>query len=297
MTHLKDQIATLSLTLLSKLPLSVLHGLGHLIGLLLYHCHSPLRKVILTNLTLCFKHLKQSDLKQLTREALIENTKLILEMSLIWMRPHYAREHLIRNTSGEDLLQQALTDKRGLILILPHLGNWEITNHYLMQKTPLTALYKPFRLSKVESQVKQSRSLGETQMVPTNQTGVKQLLKTLKQGGVCVILPDQCPPMGNGQFTDFFQKPAYTSPLIPKLLAKTNAQCLCIFAKRLTEHQGFEICIRNCDTALYNTDTDQASLGLNRSIEHCIREAITQYLWSYKRFKIQPEKHIYPYHQ
>lgn len=293
--RLKSRSARWLLNRFGNRHYKTLMQIGKLAGAFMYYARHPVRHTVETNLALAFPDWPPEKQQQMTRATLIENCKLTLELTYLWTRPASDGKQLIRHIHGEDTFDRALQDPRGLLLILPHLGNWELTNHYLMAKTPLTALYKPVSLPDVEAQVKAARSLGETHMVPTNQSGVKELMRALKKGGVSVILPDQSPPAGSGQFAELFGLPAYTSPLVPKLLSKTNAQCLCIFAERLPNGQGFDIVIEPADPQIFDPDPATAVRGLNASIEHCITPRIPQYLWSYKRYKIRPPTELNPY--
>lgn len=293
--RLKSKVASWLLKALGQRNFKTLHRMGTLFGSLLYYCRLPIRHTVETNLALTQPDWPPEKHLETTKQTLIDNCKLTLELAYLWTRTAADGKKLIRHIHGEDIFDAALEDERGLLLILPHLGNWELTNHYLMAKTPLTALYKPVSLPDVEAQVKRARSLGETHMVPTNQSGVKELMRTLKKGGVSVILPDQSPPAGSGQFAPLFGIPAYTSPLVPKLLNKTKAQCLCIFAERLPNAEGFDIYIEAADNRIFDPDPDKALIGLNASIENCIAPRISQYLWGYKRYKIRPNNSANPY--
>lgn len=293
--RLKSRFARWLLNRFGHRRFSTLHRMGTFFGSLLYGLHLPVRHTVETNLSLACPDWPPEKRQRITKQTLIDNCKLTLELAFLWTRPAADGKQLIRHIHGEDIFDRALADPRGLLLILPHLGNWELTNHYLMAKTPLTALYKPVSLPDVETQVKQARSLGETHMVPTNQSGVKELMRTLKKGGVSVILPDQSPPSGSGQFAPLFGVPAYTSPLVPKLLNKTKAQCLCIFAERLPNAEGFDIYIEPAAPQIFDDNAAQALAGLNASVENCIRPRMSQYLWSYKRYKIRPDNAPNPY--
>ncbi|MEJ2680160.1 MAG: lysophospholipid acyltransferase family protein [Gammaproteobacteria bacterium] len=293
--RLLSKSARLLISVLGKMPFSWLHALGAFFGTLLFILRTPSRHTTETNFALAFPDWPPERRQRLARESLIHDCRLSFELAYLWTRPATDGQALIRAIRGEAKLDQALADQRGLLLILPHLGNWELTNHYLMAKTPLTALYKPLDLPDVEAKVRAARSLGETHMVPTTQAGVKELMRTLKSGGVSVILPDQSPPAGNGQFSPFYGVPTYTSPLLPKLIKKTQAHCLCIFTERLPNAAGFIIHIESVDERLFATDAITALRGLNASIEQCISPRLTQYLWGYKRFKQRPESHTNPY--
>src|SRR5690606_22857156 len=120
--------------------------------------------------------------------------------------------------------------------------------------------------------------------------GVRTLLKLLKDGGMLGILPDQQPKRGDGEFAPFFNIPALTMTLLPRLAERTGATVLCAYVKRLPTHeQGFEVHIEPAPDTVADPDPLIATAALNLALEHCIRSAPEQYQWSYKRFTIRPE--------
>lgn len=284
--ELKNYVAESCCRLLAHLSLSHLHQLAATLAAIQWLCKSSARKTVENNLTLCFPSLPPRERIALSLRSLHENTKTLLELPWIWSRPFNSHKALIQGVIGEPLLKSALTNPRGLLLLLPHLGNWEIVNHYLVDQTPLTAMYKPAKLPAMEDLMQQARNHAGTVLVPAAASGVKALLKCLRSGGVTVILPDQAPPPPAGEFSAFFDVPAYTAVLAAKLIKQTQCQCLSIVGRRV--RKGFEIVIREVDTRVFAADLSTALLGINASIEQCVRENLDQYQWTYKRFKYKP---------
>ena len=63
-----------------------------------------------------------------------------------------------------------------------------------------TNLYQPPKSPLLDQVIYHGRSRTGAQLVPTNRKGVMALLKTLKQGGMVGILPDQEPDESGGEF-------------------------------------------------------------------------------------------------
>ncbi len=244
-----------------------------------------------TNISACYPHLPPEDQQKLAKASLIETGKCLLEMPKMWGTPFKTCQQWIHAVSNEHLLTSRLSNSKGLLLILPHLGNWEIVNHYLVGQTKLTAMYKPAKQPLLEQVILKARSLPNTDMVPANATGVKAVLKTLKAGGTSVLLADQEPTPPSGLFVPFFGVPAYTGVLAARVVQKTQCQVLIIFGKRLPKARGFEICLRSLPSDI-SPDHSQEDIttNINQGIEHCVEEARAQYQWEYKRFKRRPDE-------
>jgi KDO2-lipid IV(A) lauroyltransferase len=103
-------------------------------------------------------------------------------------------------------------------------------------------------------------------------------MQALKRGEAIGILPDQIPAEGEGEWADFFGKPAYTMTLASKLAEKTGAMVIMAFGERLGNGQGYEIHLTKVDSIATPT-------LLNQAIERQIKQKPEQYLWQYNRYK------------
>lgn len=294
---IKNRLADLCCRVLAWLSLSSLRKLAATLAAIQWLCKSSARQTVENNLALCFPQLPKSERQHLAWRSLKQNAQTLLELPWVWSYPFHNSAPLIQQVLGEELFDAALADSRGLLLLLPHLGNWEVVNHYLVHKTPLTALYKPAKLPALEQRMQQARNQAGTKMLPTNLAGVKAVFKVLREGGVSVILPDQAPPPPAGEFAAFFGVPAYTGVLTAKLVKQTQCQCLTMVGRRVEnksifanrqQSAGFEIVFRKVDAQVFAEDLHTVIAGINSSVETCVREAVDQYQWSYKRFKYQP---------
>ncbi|RKZ94427.1 MAG: hypothetical protein DRQ43_06865, partial [Gammaproteobacteria bacterium] len=71
----KSKIIIHSLRVLSWIPLPVIHGLGSIIGSLIYWLPNNIRRVAFINLKLCLPELSVKERKHLLRQSLIESSK------------------------------------------------------------------------------------------------------------------------------------------------------------------------------------------------------------------------------
>ena len=108
------------------------------------------------------------------------------------------------------------------------------------------------------------------------------LLAALKRGESVILLPDQVPGRGEGVWTEFFGKPAYTMTLAARLAARRDSVCLVVTNERLPDAKGFVLHVRPLPSALPG---ESAARCVNRALEEAIRERPEQYLWGYNRYK------------
>lgn len=280
----------------SLLPISVSQSIGGLVGRLLYYFDNREKRVAKINIDLCFPELSDKEKKTLLQKTLIENAKTLLEIPRIYKKGGAYAIGLVSEVSGVEHYHRALERGKGVVLLAPHLGNWEITVHYLNQFSPITAMYAPPKQVFLNDIMKKGRQSSGATLVPADATGVRAQLKQLKKGGVIGVLPDQKPKAGHaGAFAPFMGKAAYTMLLINSLMKRTDAVALMTFAERLPNGRGYCLHVMPAPTGLGNNDEVLAVTALNQGVEQCVRLAPSQYQWTYKRFSLQPEGMTPPY--
>lgn len=272
------------LTLLASLPLPVARVLGNLVGFLNFHFNSRAAKVTRENLALCLPDMSDVERTRLTAESLRHTGQTMLETPAVWLGDRQRVASWIRRIEQENLLDAAIANGQGVVVILPHLGNWELFNNYFAQRGTMTALYHPPRQAWLKPIMETIRQRHGNRLVPTTVKGIATLFRALEQKQVVIILPDQVP--ASGEFAPFFGQPALTDKLAVRLIQKTGAKAVCANVWR--ESSGFVVTFSEPDDAIYDPVIGVALAGLNRSIEACVMRHPAQYQWEYKRFRERP---------
>lgn len=260
--------------LLSRLPLSWLHAIGALLGQLVYWVAPTYRRRLRENLT---RAGYATQLPQSIREA----GKSVAELPFVW----FAGKQRLLDTAvleGWDVIERTLAGGKGVIFLTPHLGCFEITAQVVATHIPMTVLYRPPRKAVLKPLLEGARARGQLSLAPANLSGVRALLKTLKQGGAIGMLPDQVPQQGEGVWADFFGKPAYTMTLPAKLHQMSGAPILIAYGLRVPG--GFRVRIAPLEQVLAGSPQEQART-INAAMEHLIAHCPEQYFWSYNRYK------------
>jgi KDO2-lipid IV(A) lauroyltransferase len=266
--------------LLSRLPLPLLHASGAALGRLVYAVSPSYRNRLKGNL-------RHAGFSHFLSSAIREAGKNILELPFIWCA---APERVLKTAVVEnwELVQAALDAKRGIIFLTPHLGCFEISAQLVAAKVPLTVLYRPPRKAILKPLIEGARARQNLLLAPANLSGVRTLLKTLKQGGPIGLLPDQVPQNGEGVWADFFGKPAYTMTLPAKLQQMTGAPIILAYAERLPHGKGYILRFAPFEQLLNNMQPNtpqQQARAINIAMEQLIERCPAQYFWSYNRYK------------
>ena len=266
--------------LFSLIPLFFIQLIGVLIGHLFNFLNLRSRDILVDNLTNSNIYSNKSDLKRAINANIGETGKTILEAFAIWASKEKRILGWIKEVKGLDVIEKAQKNKKGIIFLTPHLGCYEITSIYFGSKFPLTVLYRPPRQKWLINLIKKGRQKGFQTLAPTDRSGVKKILSALKKNEAIGILPDQAANKGEGEWVDFFGRPAYTMVLVSKLVKKTGANVIMTFGERLGNGKGFKIHFKTIDPDAVSTPSK-----LNKLLEREIRKAPTQYLWNYDKHK------------
>ncbi|HTQ73946.1 MAG TPA: lysophospholipid acyltransferase family protein [Burkholderiales bacterium] len=267
------------LRLVACFPLPVLHAIGTALGWAVYLASPRYRGMIESNLRTA-----GLGTARMRASVVCETGKAALEIPLIWLRSHRDVARLVVEASGWEYVDRAAKGGKGLILLTPHLGCWEISGQYIASRMPITVMYAPPNLRSLEPLMQAGRNRGAAmRSVPADMRGVRAMLKALRRGEAIGILPDQVPGVGEGEWAEFFGRPAYTMTLVGRLAEQTGAPVLLCYSRRLARARGYRFEI---EPLLVPRPAESPVRTLNRSLESLILRCPEQYLWSYNRYKV-----------
>lgn len=275
--------------LASYVPLALSQSLGAGLGWLVDHTHAKRRRVAATNIAACFPRLSPEEQRRLRRQVLMQNARFMCELPAAWFRSRRYWLKRLDTSAFDALARELLARGKGLIIALPHLGNWELGIHGFGAAGRLTALYRRPRNRVLEPLLGGGRERDHVRMVPTDRSGLRALFKTLKDGKTVVVLPDQAPAHGQAGsvYAPFFGLPALTMTLLSQLARRTGAPVLFTCFERGPTGR-FTIHCFEADPAIASEDPVAAATALNAGVERCVKLRPDQYQWTYKRFRRPP---------
>ncbi len=275
------------MTPFSLLPLSWSQAIGSWLGRIIIHFNKKRLHIARCNIKTCFPNLTKEQQENLLIKNAEETGKWFAEAAYVWFRNP---DRLIKKVSVKNpgKLKAAFDQQKGVVIITPHFGNWEMINFYLPQHYPFGSMYKTVKSPVMEKIILNSRTRVGTSMFSADSRGVRQALKHLKQGKVLVVLSDHLPSKKAGVYAPFFDTPAFTGKLTHSLIKHNQAEALLATVLRKPKGQGFEIEFHDVNH-VHSNDPVEAATGINQSIEKAIQIAPEQYQWVYKRFSRPPE--------
>jgi KDO2-lipid IV(A) lauroyltransferase len=188
----------------------------------------------------------------------------------------------VKSVEGAEAARTAQEAGKALLFLTPHMGAFEIASQYAGREMPITVLYRRPKVGWIEPLMRAGRGRANVRLVPADLSGVREMFGALKRGEAVGFLPDQVPGVGEGEWSRFFGRPAFTMTLAAKLAGRDNVACYLAFARRLPAGAGYSIVLRPLPAA---EPGESATRRLNRALEDLVRECPEQYLWGYNRYK------------
>ena len=276
----------LMMTVTRRLPLSWARGLGRAVGSSLYYFNPRMRRVAIRNLELAFPTWTPAQRRLVAKQSVQSTAELMAEMGRLWISPWEKIEPLVE-VEGLECITRPLASDQGVIVLGPHLGNWELLGMHVATLGNLIALYEPLALKKLDRLVHRGRQCTGGKLVPTTPRGLAELVRAVRNGGLTGILPDQVPRGAQGGLNaPFFGVECYTATLAYNLIKRSGA--VAVMGTVLRTPNGFRAIYREAEQGVYSDDPKEALAAINRGVEGLIMGNERQYQWQYKRFRVQP---------
>lgn len=267
---------------LAWLPLRILHGLGVILGRLTFALSGQYAVRTEENLRQSCLVSDEKQYATLLRRAVGEAGKSIVELPWIWSRPHDEVCAMVKICQGWERVEAAHACGKGIVFLTPHWGCFEVVGLYIAQYLPLTNLYRSPKQDWLEPLMRGGRERGLAKLATADVSGVRLLYKALKRGEAIGLLPDQVPSQGEGEWVNYFSRPAYTMTLIGRLAQKSGAAVMLAYAERLSHGAGYALRFETLPLDF----SKSVPLQINAAMERVIAISPAQYLWSYNRYKV-----------
>ena len=294
---MRDRLIKGLIGLLAMLPFRWVGAMGAMAGRLSYRQQGREVRNARVNLALCFPDMKEEEREHLVRENLIETGRSLAQMLGIWVGPRRDWAEAVDDNGFYEAAGEMIRRGHGLIVAMPHMGNWELIAYLATRVSPSTALYRPPRQAFMDELMRQGRERSGLAPVPTDRQGLKALHAALQRGEIVGILPDQVPKSAgaSGVVAPFFGHPALTMTLVSRLARRHQTPLLftcAIYDEAAGRHRIHHF---EGDPEIAADSPELAAAALNRDVERCARQFPSHYQWAYRRFEMPESDRPSPY--
>jgi KDO2-lipid IV(A) lauroyltransferase len=275
----------------ARLPLPVLRVMGAALGLVLYALVASRRRVVQTNLALCFPHWTADQHRSAVRRVFVLFGQSWLDRAWLWHAPAATVRTRLQIVGAVD----ALADDVPTVLFAPHFMGLDAAWTALTQQVPrrFATIYSPQLNPTADAWIYQGRQrFGAPEMV-ARLAGVKPIVAAVRAGEPLYLLPDMNFDPSESLFVPFFGVPAATVPSLSRFAKLGRAQVVPVVTA-LTP-QGYEVRVLPAWQDFPSGDLEADTVRMNRELEVFIAADPAQYYWVHKRFKDRPQGAPPPY--
>jgi KDO2-lipid IV(A) lauroyltransferase len=273
------------LWLLHWLPLPLQAALGNALGWLLSLRPGKRRRVVATNLALCFPETPEPVRQRWLRQTFQASMRAVLEHGILW----WGSEARVRRLIQIDNPEAALGDgARPVIWLAPHFVGLDMGGVRLTMDRQIASIYAPAKDPVTDKYMRHGRTRFSDIVLIARNEGLKSTLNAIKSGLPFYYLPDQDHGRHNAVFVPFFGVTAATVSALPRLAKLTGAQIVPVITRQLPGGQGYRVRFYPPWDNYPSGDLEADVARMNAFIEERIREMPEQYLWLHRRFKTRP---------
>ena len=132
------------------MPHFVKHLLAKVISLYLIYFPNQSARITRKNIQLAYPLMPKHQQHQLSNDSIEELSQKFFDLLTTWVKPVADSRERVTIVRGFSEFQQT-TDGQPTLILLPHLGNWELFGLWLTQYRPYTAMFRPLRVPEISA--------------------------------------------------------------------------------------------------------------------------------------------------
>ncbi len=298
LTH--DRVKSLLVNLLKSLILlfnligeKASFRLASALGRALYFFAVETKASTLNSIRVVFPDISPGDAERIAKGAFVHQAKNFVELLRY---PGLNKKEISRKVrfSGFENLKKALLNEKGVILLVPHLGNWEILGATLgLFGYNVYSFFLDARIDSIGELLNSFRESKGIKLIARAE--LKKSVKVLKNNALLGVIADQ-DGGENGVYTDFFGK-TVSAPRGPASLARrTGATVLPMYVVRNADDTYTMVIQRPIflkKTSDKEEDINSYTREFLKIYEKIILQFPDQWLWMYDRWK--ERRHVAAY--
>jgi KDO2-lipid IV(A) lauroyltransferase len=269
----------------------MLRALGVVLGWVLYGLVASRRRVVMTNLRLCFPHWSEEEVKAQTKQVFVNFAQSWLDRGWLWHgNPRCTLRRLRLCGAVDELSGTAPT-----VLFAPHFMGLDAGWTALTQQLPrrFTTIYTDQANAVSDAWILQGRKrFGQARLFGRIE-GVKPILEGLRKGEPLYLLPDMNFGPEESVFVPFYGVSAATVPSLSRFAKLGRAKVVPVLS-RMTP-VGYDIEVLPAWDKFPSGDMLADTALMNARLQTYIDTMPSQYYWVHKRFKDRPSGEQPPY--
>lgn len=275
---------------LHALPWDTACAAGEQLGALGYEPFGIRKRVVERQIAAAFPSLTPTQVRDLSRRSFRHLGRSTIEAALLPSIGKQGVLDLVESTDRFELIENAMAQGRGAILITGHFGNWELAGAYVAARgVPLDAIVRGQSNPLFEAYINGTReALGMT--VVRDQDAVRRTPRALREGRAVAFVADQGVLGLASTFVPFFGRPAKTPRGAAVFAIRYDVPTLFVVAVRQPNGR-YRLSVEPIEierTGDRDHDVDAIVASYTATLERWVRTAPEQYFWQHRRWRRQP---------
>ena len=266
------------------LPFPLLYVLSNGLFVLLYHVFGYRKKVVRINLRNSFPEKSAVELLRIEKEFYRWFCDLVLEtLKTLALSPGQVKERV--QVEGEAVLRNYFDQKRSVILVMGHWGNWEWGGARFSQLGlhQLFVIYHPLQNKSFDALVYHMRTRLGNKLYTMNDT-LKGMLADRLMVSATAFLADQTPPPERAYWTTFLQQDTPVFLGTEKIARKLGYPIIQVGIERTGRGQYTMRFEELCADPVNTAEGEITQLHTQR-LEKDIQRLPSNWLWTHRRWK------------
>lgn len=266
------------------LPAEHVFRLGEFVGKTIWPMMKSRRVTILRNLRIAAAPLEFKEAERMARESFVRSVANLFSSS-ISPKAEGGKIGDMLVIENPELLEQAHAQGRGVVLLLAHMGNWELLtrlNYFLPKGANSGAFYRPLNNPILNERVLKLRGADGTRLF-SKRDSLHQVGSFLRDNGVIGILADQRVGI-QGEVVSFFGRLTRASPLASLLARRCKSEVLALSLRTIAPGKW---------SARYHTvEKPYRSSDCMKALENAMKVSLLDCFWLQERWKVYLGKKI-----
>lgn len=273
------------LRLFALLPYGLVARFGSGAGSLLHRLPSSRKRVVMTNLRLCFPGRTENEYTDLARDHFRHVIRSYVERGIQWYGSARALSRLVQIESGIDLLDK---DAPPTLFMGFHFVGIEAGCMLYSMSYPIAALYMHMSSQRLEKVAKEQRGRFGAQMI-SRSSSARRIVKLLRSGTPVMLAADMDHGVENSVFVPFFGIAACTLTSVSRLAKLGGARVVPFITEVLPDYRGYKLTIFEPMKGFPSDNETDDARSMNAFLESQVLRFPEQYYWVHRRFKSRPD--------
>ena len=269
------------------LPFPLLYALSDLCFVLVYHVMRYRRGVVRANLSNAFPEKDAAEIRKIERAFYRWFCDLWLEtLKTLTIRGDDLDRRVVVDDDG--VLRHHFSQGRSVILVMGHLGNWELggARFARLKLHPLNVIYHPLSNPYFERLIARMRTRSGNGLYAMRDT-LRNMLRDRDKITATAFITDQSPPPESAHWTTFLQQPTAVFNGVEKIARKLNYPVLYVSIIPISRGR-YSMSFDALVTDPSNTSPGKITDLHTRRLEQDIRDHPSHWLWTHRRWKHAP---------